>query len=92
MCVLSEGRHRLGCLEATGTSLLKIKIGFTCIQNHSAADFVKVVPVSRWRDSNVKRLVFEMQLHMAALQLEDTGDGGAMHHDVYLESRNLLSV
>ena len=43
-------------------------------------------------DSNVKRLVFEIQLHMAALQLEDVGDGGAMHHDVYVESRNLLSV
>jgi hypothetical protein len=71
---------------------LKVKMGFTCIQNHSAADFVKFVPVSRWRDSNVKRLVFEIQLHMAALQLEDVGDGGAMHHDVYVESRNLLSV
>jgi hypothetical protein len=71
---------------------LKIKMGFACIQNHSAADFVKFVPVSRWRDSNVKRIIFEIQLHMAALQLEDVGDGGAMHHDVYVESRNLLSV
>ena len=73
---------------------LKVKMGFTCIQSHSAADFMKFVPVSRWRDANVKRLVFEIQLHVDGMQLggSDSGGGRDAHHDVYVQSRNLLSV
>jgi hypothetical protein len=71
---------------------LKIKMGFTCVQSHSPADYVKFVPLSQWRNSNVKRLVFEVQLHLAGMQLDDGTDGDAAHHEVYVQSRNLLSI
>jgi hypothetical protein len=71
---------------------LKIKMGFTCVQSYSPADYVKFVPLSQWRNANVKRLVFEVQLHLAGMQLDDGAEGAAVHHEVYVQSRNLLSI
>ncbi len=71
---------------------LKVKMGFICVPSNSNADRVKFVPVSRWGDSNVKRLVFEIQLHLDEMTLGEDARDSDMHHRVYVESRNLLSV
>ena len=47
---------------------LKIQMGFTRAQSYSPADYVKFVPLSQWRNSHVKRLVFEVQLYLTGKQ------------------------
>lgn len=71
---------------------LKVKMGFICVQSNSVADRVKFVPVCRWGDASVKKLVFEIQLHLDDMQLSNDADDNNMHHHLYVESRNLLSV
>jgi hypothetical protein len=71
---------------------LKIKMGFTCLQSNSAADRVKFVPLSRWGDPDVKRLVFEIQLHLEGMQLSSDASDSELHHQLYVESRDFLSV
>ena len=71
---------------------LKVKMGFVCVQSSCAADRVKFVAVTRWADANVKTLVFEIQLHLDAVRLDDDACDSAAHHRLYVESRNLLSV
>ena len=71
---------------------LKVKMGFACSQTNCAGDWVKFVPVSRWRESNVKRLIFEIQLYLVQMQLDGLHAGADVHHDTNVASRNLLSV
>ena len=70
---------------------LKIKMGFTFMPSSSNSGRVKFVPVSRWGDSQVKRLIFEIQLHLDGMQLDDAASSGK-HHQIYVQCRNLLSV
>jgi hypothetical protein len=70
---------------------LKIKMGFTFMSSNSNSGRVKFVPVSRWGDSHVKRLIFEIQLHLDGMQLDDAASSGK-HHQIYVQCRNLLSV
>jgi hypothetical protein len=70
---------------------LKIKMGFTFMPSNSNSGRVKFVPVSRWGDSYVKRLIFEIQLHLHGMQLDDAASSGK-HHQIYVQCRNLLSV
>ena len=67
---------------------LKIKMAFVCMQSSC----VKFVPMSRWGDSDVKRLVFEIQLHLEGMQLSSDASESELHHRLYVESRNVLSV
>jgi hypothetical protein len=70
---------------------LKIKMGFMCTQSNS--DYVKFVPVDRWCDSNVKRIIFEMQLHLDGMQLGDDVAGPMnQSHAVYVDARNIMSL
>ncbi len=71
---------------------LKIKMAFTCTQSNSAADRVKFVPMSRWGDPDVKRLVFEIQLHLEGMQLSSDASESELHHRLYVESRDVLSA
>ena len=70
---------------------LKIKMGFMFMPSNSNSGRVKFVPVSRWGDSQVKRLIFEIQLHLDGMQLDDAASSGK-HHQIYVQCRNLLSV
>jgi hypothetical protein len=69
---------------------LKIKMGFTFMPSSSTSASVKFVPLSRWGDSHVKRLIFEIQLHLEGMQLDDAAS--SHHHEIYVQCRNLLSV
>ena len=71
---------------------LKIKMAFICMQSSCAASSVKFVPMSRWGDSDVKRLVFEIQLHLEGMQLGSDASESELHHRLYVESRNVLSI
>jgi hypothetical protein len=72
--------------------LLKIKMAFMCVQSSCAANSVKFVPMNRWGDPDVKRLVFEIQLHLEGMELSTNASEIALHHRLYVESRNVLSV
>jgi hypothetical protein len=71
---------------------LKIKMAFACTKSSCASNSVKFVPMSRWGDSDVKRLVFEIQLHLEGMELSTNASEIELHHRVYVESRNVLSV
>jgi hypothetical protein len=71
---------------------LKIKMAFTCMQSTCAASSVKFVPMRRWGDSDVKRLVFEIQLQLEGMQLGSNALESELHHHLYVDSRNVLSI
>jgi hypothetical protein len=59
---------------------LKIKMAFICMQSTCAASSVKFVPISRWGDSDVKRLLFEIQLLLQCMQLGSDASQSEPHH------------
>ena len=71
---------------------LKIKMAFVCVRSSSIADCVKFVPMSRWHDSDAKRLVFEIQLHHKEMQLGNDAFEKEKHHRTYVQSRDVMSV
>jgi hypothetical protein len=71
---------------------LKIKMAFVCLGSNSASDCVKFVPLSKWRDPDAKRLVFEIQLHHKAMQLGSDLSEKEKHHRNYVKSRDVISA
>jgi hypothetical protein len=70
---------------------LKVKMAFICSTSGSNSDRVKFVPMSRWREPGTKRLVFEIQLHLQAMQLGLSGADKARYHHNYVRSRDIIS-
>jgi hypothetical protein len=50
------------------------------MQSTCAASSVKFVPMSRWGDSDVKRLLFEIQLQLQGMQLGSDASQSELHH------------
>jgi hypothetical protein len=71
---------------------LKIKMAFVHVRANSIADCVKFVPMSRWHNSDAKRLVFEIQLHHKEMQLGNDAFEKEKHHRTYVRSRDVMSV
>lgn len=71
---------------------LKIKMGFVCVRTAAFTDRVKFVPMNRWRDHHTKTLVFEIQLHHMEMQLGDNISDKEKYHNMYVKSRDWMSV
>ncbi len=71
---------------------LKIKMGFVCVRAATFTDRLKFVPMNRWRDHGTKTLVFEIQLHHKEMQLGDNVSDKEKYHNVYVKSRDWMSL
>ena len=71
---------------------LKVKMAFVCLPSGSNSDRVKFIPMSRWRDPDTKRLVFEIQLHHKEMKLGSSELDKEKHHRRYVTSRDMINA